>query len=165
MLIPIPGAIGRVFYPIMMAVTGHDDREKINAWLMYRYVLSYEPLNFKGFLDDFPLTVEYGKKADDLRRRYRAEPWDAIFEDRLGAEVSDDGGKPHRDYTVFRQAESGRRAVVIVNHHPEKDLKAGVTIEGCRGNLFAGSPEEPDARGVQGDVLVPARSVVVVFER
>jgi hypothetical protein len=51
-------------YPILVGVWGCDDREKINMCLMYRYLISYEPLNFKGRLDDFPLTVEYGKKVD-----------------------------------------------------------------------------------------------------
>ena len=51
------------FYPIMIAVTGFEDREMINRALLYRYILSYEPYNFKGDLRDFPLTVEYGKKS------------------------------------------------------------------------------------------------------
>src|SRR5262249_32783097 len=58
------------FYPIMIAVCGFDDREMINRALLYRYIISYEPFNFKGDLTDFPLTLEYGKKIDSLRRRY-----------------------------------------------------------------------------------------------
>ena len=55
------------FYPIMIAVTGFDDREMINRALLYRYIISYEPYNFKGNLSDFPLTIDYGRKVDAFR--------------------------------------------------------------------------------------------------
>ena len=32
----------------MTAVTGFDDRNMINQCLLYRYIISYEPYNFKG---------------------------------------------------------------------------------------------------------------------
>lgn len=38
----------------MVSVTGFDDRETLNRILMYRYLISYEPYDFKGHLDDFP---------------------------------------------------------------------------------------------------------------
>ncbi len=53
--------------PIMIAATGWNDRQMINRALLYRYVISYEPFNFKGRLDDFPLTIEYGKTVDAPR--------------------------------------------------------------------------------------------------
>ena len=46
--------------PLMTAVTGFNDRNMINQCLMYRYIISYEPYNFKGLLDDYPLTMAYG---------------------------------------------------------------------------------------------------------
>ena len=67
--------------PLMAAVTGVDDREKLNLILAYRYIISYESYNFKGFVSDFPLTLEYGKKIDALRRKYKAWIWDAEFRD------------------------------------------------------------------------------------
>src|ERR1039457_6244133 len=45
--------------PLMVAVTGFDDREMLNLCLLYRYVISYEPYYFKGHLTDFPLTLAY----------------------------------------------------------------------------------------------------------
>ena len=48
--------------PMMVAVTGFDDREMLNLVLMDRYLISYEPYNFKGRLGDFPLTLAYGKE-------------------------------------------------------------------------------------------------------
>ena len=71
------------FRPMMIAVTGFDNREMINRALMYRYILSYEPFNFKGDIKDFPLTVSYGQRVDALRKRYKDYLWDAEFRDTL----------------------------------------------------------------------------------
>lgn len=75
----------------MVAVTGFDDREMLNLILMDRYIISYEPYYFKGYLEDFPLTLACGKRIDALRRRYKAYLWDATFRDTLGASVTADG--------------------------------------------------------------------------
>lgn len=96
---------------LMVAVTGFDDREKLNLILLDRYIISYEPYNFKGHVTDFPLTLEYGKKIDALRQRYREYLWDAEFRDTVGATVTADGS--HR-YSVF-VTKNGKRAVVVVN--------------------------------------------------
>ena len=55
----------------MTAIIGFDAREGLNLALLYRYIISYEPYQFKGRLTDFPLTLAYGKKIDALRRKYR----------------------------------------------------------------------------------------------
>ena len=88
------------FAPMSVAVTGFDDRHMINACLLYRFAMSYEPRNFHGELDEMPNTMSYGRTMDDFRRRYRAWVWDAQFRDTLGAKVLVDG-KPHGAYTVF----------------------------------------------------------------
>ena len=75
----------------MAAVTGFDDREKLNLILAYRYIISYEPYNFKGHITDYPLTLEYGKKIDALRSKYKSYIWNAEFRDDLGAKVTADG--------------------------------------------------------------------------
>ena len=151
------------FYPMMVAATGYDDREKLNACLMYRYVISYEPLNFKGRLDDFPLTMQYGKLIDDLRLRYQAELWDATFEDTLGATVTEADGKPHKDYSVFRQP-TGRRVVVVVNHDRSRELAATVRIDGYTGSLAIATPEQPDKTPAPNPIIVPPRSAAIVFQ-
>lgn len=74
----------------MIAVTGFDDREMLNRILMYRYIISYEPYNFRDRLSDFPLTLEYGKKVDALRERYQQWLWDAEYRDKLGAQRCQD---------------------------------------------------------------------------
>ena len=58
----------------MIAVTGFDDREMINRALMYRYIISYEPFNFKGDIQDFPLTVAYGEKVGRSTEALRRLP-------------------------------------------------------------------------------------------
>ena len=146
--------------PLMAAVTGFDDREKLNLILAYRYIISYEPFNFKGHVTDFPITLAYGKKIDALRRKYKAYIWDAEFRDTLGASVSADGS--HR-YTVF-QTSAGKRAVVVVNLESSKALAAKLDIPNA-GSLMLASPEEPDAKPVSGALQIPARSAVVVMEQ
>jgi hypothetical protein len=146
--------------PLMAAVTGFDDREKLNLILAYRYIISYEPYNFKGHVTDFPLTLTYGRKIDSLRRKYRAWVWDAEFRDTLGANVSSDGS--HR-YTVF-QTTAGKRAVVVVNLESSRAITATLEIPNA-GKLMSATPEQPDPQPVTGALKVPARSAIVVMEQ
>ena len=146
--------------PLMAAVTGFDDREKLNLILAYRYVISYEPYNFKGHVTDYPLTLTYGKKIDALRRKYKAWLWDAEFRDTLGASVKADGD--HR-YTVFQTA-AGKRAVVLVNLESRKSITANLDIPNV-GILMTATPEQLDAQPLSGPLQIPARSAVVVMEQ
>ena len=146
--------------PLMVAVTGFDDREKLNLTLLDRYIISYEPYNFKGHVTEFPLTLEYGKKIDALRRKYQEYLWDAEFHDTLGATVSADGS--HR-YSVFVTRE-GKRAVVVVNQEQNKAITANVQIANP-GGLVAASPEQPDAQATSGVLTVAPRSAIVVMEQ
>ncbi|MBV9157545.1 MAG: hypothetical protein JO097_14875 [Acidobacteriaceae bacterium] len=145
--------------PLMVAVTGFDDREMLNLILLDRYIISYEPYNFKGHLSDFPLTLAYGKKIDALRRRYKAWIWDADFQDTLGANVHADGA--HR-YSVF-VANNGKRAVVVVNEDAIKEISATVDLPHS-GRLQLATPEQPDAQPAPETIRLPARSAAVVFE-
>jgi hypothetical protein len=150
------------FLPIMIAITGFDDREMINQALRYRYILSYEPFNFKGNLDDFPLTMAYGEKMDALRKRYRDYLWDAEFRDDRDAGVRVEG-KHYLNYSVFRR-QDGKRAVVVVNTTPAA-ITAHVTIPNSRGSLAWVSPEAPSLHPASGTIPVPYRSAVVLMER
>jgi hypothetical protein len=82
--------------PLMMAVTGFDDRNALNYCLLHRYVVSYEPYNFKGSLDDFPLTIAYGRQMDALRTDLREWLWDGEYRGQDGAVVTADGGESFR---------------------------------------------------------------------
>ena len=67
-------------HSLMIAgVSGFDDREQLNNILLNRCVIQYEPFLYKGHLHDFPLTMAYGQKIDDLRRKYKAYLWDGGF--------------------------------------------------------------------------------------
>lgn len=146
--------------PLMVAVTGFNDREMLNLILMDRYIISYEPYNFKGHLTDYPLTLAYGKKIDALRRRYKGFLWDAEFRDTLGAKVTADGAVR---YTVFVKP-SGKRAVVVVNMDYSKPITATVDLPNA-GKLVVATPEEPEAVALTGELKVPARSAAVVMEQ
>ncbi len=145
--------------PLMAAVRGFNARDEINLTLAYRYIISYEPYNFKGHVTDFPLTLAYGKRVDALRRRYREYLWDGEFRDTLGAKVAADGS--HR-YTVF-VARSGKRAVVVVNLEQGKAISAKVALPDA-GRLSAVSPEQPDPSPAAGVLQIPARSAAVLLE-
>jgi hypothetical protein len=152
------------YRPLMVAVTGFDDRETINRALMYRYIMSYEPFNFKGDINDFPLTMAYGKQVDALRQRYKDYLWDAEFRDTLQAKVTV-AGASHADYSVFLRKD-GKRAVVVTNPKMDDPIKATVTLEQPNGRaLICASPEKPDGVSCGTTVSIPPRSVIAIMER
>jgi Domain of unknown function (DUF6259) len=151
------------FYPIMIAVTGFDDREMVNRALLYRYIISYEPYNFKGDLDDFPLTMDYGKKVDAFRSRYSEYLWKGEFRDSMGAKVDTVPGAPI-SYSVFLHAKGKLRAVVLVNDDRNAAHEATLVLDRA-GSLSFASPESPELQPCGPEVIVPARSALVVFER
>jgi hypothetical protein len=148
--------------PLVVAVTGFDDREMLNRILMYRYAVSYEPYNFKGHLSDFPKTLEYGRKIDALRRRYKAWLWDAEYRDQLGATVTADG-HAYPLYSVFRNA-AGKRAVVVVNQSPAGPIQARVGLPNP-GRLVVATPEQPEGKPASDVLTIPARSAAVWLEQ
>jgi len=146
--------------PLMVTVTGFDDREMLNLILMDRYIISYEPYNFKGFLTDYPLTLAYGRKIDALRRKYKTYLWNAEFRDTLGASVTANGSSR---YSVFNTT-GGKRAVVVVNMEYSKAITARVDLPNP-GKLVVATPEHPGAKVTDGTLKIPARSAAVVMER
>jgi hypothetical protein len=144
---------------MIAGVSGFDDREQLNMILLKRCVIQYEPFLYKGHLHDFPLTMAYGKKIDDLRTKYKAYLWDGAFRDTLGADVSADGT---HEYSVF-VAENGKRAVVIVNPDSEKVITVKVNLLNP-GNLNVVTPEQPHVKPTNGTLAIPARSVAVLIE-
>lgn len=152
------------FRPMMIAVTGFDDRQMINEALMYRYILSYEPFNFKGDIRDFPFTVAYGEKVDAMRRRYRDYLWDAEFRDTLGAHV-EVSGAAYKAYSVFVRKD-GRRAVVVVNDNSASSIRALVKLDAPAGTAFTcASPEQPDAIACDTTLSIRPRSAIVLMEK
>ena len=147
---------------MMIGVFGYDDRHQINQALMYRYILSYEPRNYKGRLQEFPLTLEYGKRVDALRRRYADWLWRAEFRHTVGARVTADG-KAYGHYSVFVDRDSGRRAVVVINPAADEDVDIVCTLPDAAA-LVSATPEVPESRPADGKATVPALSAVVFME-
>jgi hypothetical protein len=125
----------------------------------------YEPFNFKGNLDDFPLAMHYGAKVDALRKRYKAFLWDAEFRDVLEADVSADG-KPNLNYSVLRNKTNGKRAVVVANDSLSsvETVRVSVDDNPCAAWMRT-APETPSLHPYAGSVALSARSVVVVIEQ
>lgn len=147
---------------IMIAVTGFDDRDMINCALRFRYVISFEPYNFKGNVDDFPSSMTYGKAMNEFRRKYRSYVWDGEFRDDQDAFASVDGIRYNKFSVFVRQ--DGKRAAVIVNDG-KQGIVAAVQFEGgSKSTLTWASPEEIEPHSTRGDVAVPARSVVLLME-
>jgi len=147
---------------LMTAITGFDDRNMINQCLLYRYLMSYEPYNFKGRPSDYPDTIAYGKLAAALRQELREWLWDATFTDDVHVSVTDSAGSPHRPVAGFRHAD-GRLAAVIVNY-ADDPVRVAVELDGTpaddhRFRLV----DDPTWRPVDSSLQLPARSAAVVL--
>jgi hypothetical protein len=146
----------------MTAVTGFDDRNMINQCLLYRYVISYEPYNFKGRLDDYPLTMAYGKKMDALRTELRDYFWDGEFRDKLGATVTADG-KAHHPYSVFINRSNGKTGVVVANYDEKEPVTVQVALEnGSRLGRYR-LVDSLDWRSAEAGIVLPPLSAAVVI--
>jgi hypothetical protein len=154
--------------PLMTAVTGFNDRNMINQCLMYNYIISYEPYNFKGHLEDYPLTLEYGKKMDDLRKELKDYLWDGEFRHECGALVSTFDGKEHHPYAVFENHVNNKIAVVIANY---EDASISVTVQLEKEYILnnnLNSYRLIDGGGwksASGGVVIPPRSAAVLIEK
>lgn len=149
--------------PMAVAVTGWDDRQLINACLLYRFSMSYEPRNFHGELDEMPVSLTYGRSVDDLRRKHREWIWDAEFRNTVGARVTV-GGKLLTTYTVFRRKD-GRRAVVFANMSDTDRIICEVSLNDPRlGALKLISPEQTDPKPWPGILELAPGAAAVVLE-
>ncbi|MGO8718824.1 MAG: DUF6259 domain-containing protein [Acidobacteriaceae bacterium] len=151
------------FAPMSVAITGWNDRQMINACLLYRFAMSYEPRDFHGKLDEMPASLSYGRAVDDLRRRYREWIWDAEFRDTLGARVFA-GGAPLGTYTVYRRND-GRRAVAFANMSDADAVVCEVHLDDARSaNMKWVSPERPEPRPWPGKLAMAPGAAAVVLE-
>jgi hypothetical protein len=105
------------------------------------------------------LTLDYGKKVDALRRRYRKFLWDAEFRDTLGAIVVASGLCRYAVYV----AQDGKRGVAVMNLDQLMPITVEVTLPNS-GKLEVATPEEQDAKPSTGSLSVPPRSAVVLME-
>lgn len=145
---------------VMTAITGFEDRNMVNQCLMYRYIISYEPYNFKGWLHDFPVTLEYGKCMDALRAEYRKYFWDGEFRDSCGATVTQANGCTHHPYARF-EAEDGSSALVICNYEDEAVCVGAQLDAGELSNYRL--VDDAELKPIAGGIVIPARSAAIVF--
>jgi hypothetical protein len=151
------------FAPMSVAVTGVNDRQMINACLLYRFSMSYEPRDFHGQLDEIPATLSYGRAVDDLRRRYRDWIWEAEFRDTLGARVTANGA-PLETYTVYRRKD-GLRAVIFANMSDTESTTCEVLLDQPKtSSLHWVSPEQPEPQPWTGKLELAPGSAAVVME-
>jgi len=151
------------FAPMSVAVIGYNDRQIINACLLYRFSMSYEPRDFHGELDEMPVSLTYGRAVDDLRRRYKEWVWDAEFRDTLGAKVTA-GGAPLSTYSVFRRKD-GLRAVALANMSDTDSIVCEVSLDKAKtADLKWVSPEQPELKPWPGKLELAPGSAAVVLE-
>lgn len=149
--------------PIITVTTGFNDRNMINQCLLYNYIVSYEPYNFKGRLDDFPLTLEYGKKMDKLRAEYRDYFWDGTYRDVLGAKVVRADGTVHDKYSVFENEKNGKIGLVIANYSATEQLDVRVFADNGQAFEKYRLVDDETWHSVKEGVHIPARSAAVVI--
>lgn len=146
----------------MTAVTGFNDRSLINQCLLYRYIISYEPYNFKGRLDDYPETMAYGRHMDQLRTELRAYFWDGEFRDTVGATVTHQG-QVHHPYAVFTCKTTGLSALAIANYDETQPITVQAVLDNgqplTRYRLVDNATWQPTADGI----TIPPQSAVVVL--
>lgn len=149
---------------MMMAVIGYNDRNPINQALLYRFILSYEPRNFKGHLDEFPLTMEYGKKVDALREKYSDFLWDGEFVNTLGAKVKVKN-EAKVFYSVFINHKTEKKAIIVANPSYDQPISVEVELGNKKGRFLIASPEIQQAKESNGKVEIPALSAFVFMEK
>jgi hypothetical protein len=150
--------------PMMIAVVGYNDRHTLNMALMCSYIISYEPKNFKGRLKDFPKTLSYGKKIDALRRKYSAYLWSGEFRHTVGARMTVRGNR-QSVYSVFMNKANHKRAVVVINPDPDKDLHFSIKLKPPARTLQAASPEQINLKNTNGREKLKPLSAKVFIEK
>ena len=148
---------------MMIAITGYNARYPLNQALLYNYIISYEPRYFKGHLDEFPMTMAYGKKIDELRERYSDFLWDGEFVGSVGANVKVEKADK-AIYSVFINHKTDKKAVVVANPSRDKSISVKVATDYSNGRFMLATPENPEPKKSGGKVKIPATSVVVLFE-
>jgi hypothetical protein len=146
---------------LMTAVTGFYDRNMINQCLMYRYIISYEPYNFKGRLDDYPETMDYGKQMDALRNELREYFWDGEFRDTVSAAVKLAGLEYH-PFAVFKSAKTGEPGLVICNYSEKETIQVTAQAEGAALSRYR-LVDDPKWRPIESGVIIPPFSAAVVL--
>jgi len=152
----------RPYTPLMVAVTGYDDRSMINQCLRLRFIASYEPELFKGRLTSFDRTVQYGQRMDAIRTELREWFWDGRFTDTVGATVTSLSG-PAVQHAVYRSASGRSAGVVVVNDDTTSSAVVSVDVAGADRPYRYRTIDEDRWLGAAVSVVVPPRSAAMVI--
>jgi hypothetical protein len=158
--------LARYLFPAglyMTAVTGFTDRNMVNQCLLYRYIISYEPFNFKGRLEDFPVTLAYGKQMDALRRELREYFWDGEFRHEAGVQVSTEG-KPHHPYAVYISRQTSKVGVVIANYDHQRPVTVQATLANGQSLDRYRLVDDPTWQPASNGIHLPLNSAAVAIE-
>lgn len=145
---------------LMTAINGFNDRNMLNQCLMYRFIMSYEPYMFKGLPHDYPDTMAYGQRVDELRREHRKYFWDGEYRDECEGMVVNEEGKKHHPYAVYKAAD-GKYGMIISNYEDESvrvraSLEKGVPVR-------YRTVDEDVWHEAGGWIEIPPRSAVAVL--
>lgn len=158
-------AMSRMLRPdcnIMSAVTGFEDRGMINQCLLNKYIISYEPYNFKGMLSDYPETVKYGNKMDQLRTDLREYFWDGEFRGKIGGTVALADGTPMASYAVYKGT-NGSEGMVICNYDEEKTITVVPRLDSGQKLTGYRLVDDSEVSTFDSSFVIPARSAAVVI--
>ena len=147
----------------MTAVTGFTDRNMFNQCLMFKYIISYEPYNFKGHLDDYPVTIAYGKKMDALRTELRDYFWDGEFRHEVGGKVTDNKGKALSRYSVFYNRKNKKLGMVICNYNDKNTMKVKAKLDNGQKLSKYRLVDNPEWKNISAGIVIPPYSAVVVI--
>ena len=148
---------------LMSAVIGFNDRSMINQCLLNRYLMSYEPFNFKGMPSDFPSTVAYGQKMDQLRTELRNYFWDGEFQDKIGGSITLEGSnQPFNTYAVYNGI-NGRQGMIICNYDEKNSITVQPILESGQVLTYYRLVDNEKAIAFSGSFTLPPQSAAAVY--
>lgn len=158
-------AMSRLLRPdcnIMSAVTGFEDRGMINQCLLNKYIISYEPYNFKGMLSDYPETVRYGSRMDQLRTDLREYFWDGEFRGKIGGTAALSDGTPMTSYAVYKGT-NGKEGMVICNYDEEKPITVTARLDSGQKLTGYRLVDDENVSPFDSSFVIPPRSAAAVI--
>jgi hypothetical protein len=151
----------RPYENIMTGIIGFEDRNMINQCLLNRYIIEYEPFNFKGIPSDFPETVIYGNKMDKLRTELCEYFWNGEFRGNLGGSVEVLEGKTEPVYSVFIGT-NGKTGMVICNYS-EEPVVFRPKFENGRPEYYRLVDDSKGKKFDAGKLEIPGYSAAVLY--
>ncbi len=143
-------------YPMVCVARSLEDRSPINFCLLFRCLISYEPLQFKGGIDEFPDLLAYGHKVDVLRKRYQDRLWEVEF-------IPTEKNAPQSAAVLVSEMKStvsGLKSLVLVNLTEQEQ-----TIENPHmADWPIVTPENPEKQTATDTLRLSPLSAIVLLE-